>query len=116
MLTKEKYQKELVRMWDSLRIDIFKGRTSCDGVRCDKCPLKGCCRTIDSFETIDRVEKWSKEHPQKVKKERFFESFDETVVFMFADIVGLTNVISVERCLCDSNKWRWKLTYTAVEK
>lgn len=68
MMTKEEYEKEVVRMWDSLRTDSEnKGYYGCADVSCRKCPLHGirCSKPINAFKMIDVVEKWSKEHPQK---------------------------------------------------
>lgn len=74
MMTKEEYKKEIVRMWDSLRDDKYKGRIKCVGVKCDKsCALynddiiRSGCSLINAFEAIETVGKWSKEHPEKHK-------------------------------------------------
>ena len=64
MIDKETYKKELVRMWDSIR-DEHKGEYSCYGVDCEFCQLGRRCDRIFSFEMIEAIEKWSKEHPQK---------------------------------------------------
>lgn len=121
MITKEKYQKELVRMWDSLRSDIFKGRTSCVGVRCDKCPLKGTsvdgtCTNYGAFEQIECVEKWSKEHPEKVRKDGFFNSFDDVMSLFAFGKIDSSDLISIERWYSDSTMYRWKVTYFGFEK
>ena len=71
MMDKEEYEKELVRMWDSLRSDEYKGKNICDGIFCEDCPLSeinnggGCMEPMKVFEIIKIVEKWSKEHPPK---------------------------------------------------
>lgn len=77
MITKEEYKKEVVRMWDSIRDDKYKGYydydgaiCECSGVRCcEECALYGvdCGSSTNAFEMIEAVEKWSKEHPQKHK-------------------------------------------------
>lgn len=71
MIDKETYKKELLRMWDSLRIDYI-GRNSCIGVNCKECPLhengNHCAGIKSAFEAIATVEKWSKEHPEKKYK------------------------------------------------
>lgn len=76
MMTKEEYEKEIVRMWDNLR-DEHKGERTCCGVACDnRCPLyvknelgnRICWSSEDCFEVIKAVEKWSKEHPPKKYK------------------------------------------------
>lgn len=70
MMTKEEYKKEIVRMWDTLRGDEYKGKGSCAGVYCEDCQLSSsdvCLSAEDIFEIYKIVEKWSKEHPQKHK-------------------------------------------------
>lgn len=74
MIDNEKYQKELIRMWDSVR-DDNKGYPGCRGVKCKKCPLYdikwddiGCGYSIYAVKMINIVEKWSNEHqPKKYK-------------------------------------------------
>lgn len=74
MIDKETYEKELVRMWDSLRDDDYKGETDCFRVKCKECPLYSFCNGIagediySTFDIIETVEKWSKEHLQKKYK------------------------------------------------
>lgn len=65
MLDEKTFKKELVRMWDSLRSDRYKGYCSCSGLSCNRCPLYkiGCREPMNTFKMIDVVEKWSKEHP-----------------------------------------------------
>lgn len=78
MMTKEEYEKEIVRMWDSVR-ESHKGEHTCCGVACDnRCPLyvknelgnRICWSSEDcfEFEVIKAVEKWSKENPPKKYK------------------------------------------------
>ena len=71
MIDKDTYKRELVRMWDSLRDDEYKGIESCSGVNdCGGCPLNNikCGESSKAFEMIEAVEKWSKEHqPKKFK-------------------------------------------------
>ena len=68
-MNKDEYEKELVRMWDSLRKD-HKGEQSCEGVKCRECLFRknGECIS-DSFEVVETVEKWSKEHKEEKKKD-----------------------------------------------
>lgn len=82
MMNKEEYKKEIVRMWDSLRDDKYKGSCDCDGVPCcdgvfcEDCPLSeinndgrdGCMEPMKVFEIIKIVERWSKENPPKKHK------------------------------------------------
>lgn len=69
MLDEKTFKKELVRMWDSVRGDKYKGYCSCSGVSCRKCQLNdsGCREPMNTFKMIEAVEKWSKEHPPKHK-------------------------------------------------
>ena len=84
MIDKETYKRELIRMFDSIRDDKYKGykvhleydydiaaTCECSGVRsCEECALYGvdCGSSINAFEMIEAVEKWSKEHPLKKYK------------------------------------------------
>ena len=67
MLDNKTYQRELIRMFDSLRKD-HKGEDSCGGVECRDCPLcvaeNGCRSLFSAVEVYNAVEKWSKEHPR----------------------------------------------------
>ena len=67
MLDNKTYQRELIRMFDSLRKD-HKGEDSCGGVECRDCPLcvaeNGCRSLLSVVEVYNAVEKWSKEHPR----------------------------------------------------
>lgn len=75
MIDEETYKRELIRMWDILRGDEYKGKGSCDGVYCGDCPLSAqddfvndtCTNNINAFKVIKIVEKWAKENPQKHK-------------------------------------------------
>lgn len=68
MMNKEEYKRELVRMWDSLRV-INKGGQSCKGVICDECPLHGfkygCKSLLSTVEVYGAVEKWCEDNPPK---------------------------------------------------
>ena len=69
LMTKEKYWKTLVRMFDSIRNDKDKGKTSCSGVACRDCPIHEHCGSSDDesvyhlYDVIEIVENWGKEHP-----------------------------------------------------
>lgn len=79
MMTKEEYNRETVRMWDSVRTNS-KGEHTCSGVQCEDCPLYyvslchsyGSINAYDVYEKaikcIDYVERWSKDHPPKKHK------------------------------------------------
>lgn len=68
MMDKETYEREIARMFDSVRTKN-KGCSDCRGVPCSRCPLEGQCRITvwNVFKMIEFVEQWSKEHPQKHK-------------------------------------------------
>ena len=71
MMDKEEYKREIVRMWDTLRDDKYKGIESCSGVNdCGGCPLNNIKRgeSFNAFEMIEAVEKWAKENPPKKYK------------------------------------------------
>ena len=73
MMTKEEYKRELIRMWDTHRDEGRRGYERCHGVKCEECPLYPlntafCENSVNAFEIIEEVEKWSKEHPPKKYK------------------------------------------------
>ena len=77
MLDEETYKKEIVRMWDTHRDEGRRGYDKCHGVKCEECPLYTlntalCENSINAFEIIKAVEKWSKEHqPLKLTRLEF---------------------------------------------
>ena len=80
MLNKEEFKKEYIRMMDSGRPDRYKGSANCSGIGCKKCLLNAICdreegNTFLSFETIEIVEKWSKDHPTMSNADKFKEVF-----------------------------------------
>ena len=64
------FQKNLIRMWDSLR-DKHKDIPTCVNVNCMACPLQDCCLanngniSFNSEKAIEIVTQWAKEHPEK---------------------------------------------------
>lgn len=82
MMTKEEYEKNINRMWDSVRKNEYEGKTACSGVRCEDCPLWGVCqacsRSVDVlnvYKAIEVVENWAKEHPIVTNADKFHEMF-----------------------------------------
>lgn len=76
MMTKEEYQENLIRLWDSLRDYEYKGGTKCVGVICENCPLYNkACGSFYVFEALEIVEQWAKEHPIKTNADKFKEIF-----------------------------------------
>ena len=78
MIDKETYEREITRMFDSVRTNS-KGEHTCSGVKCEDCPFysMGVCHSYgaanaynvyeEAIKCIDYVERWSREHPQKHK-------------------------------------------------
>lgn len=83
MISKEEYQKTLVRMWDSIRDDEHKGELSCLGLRCGNCPLSyvGCGAIKHYADVVEFVEKWAKEHPIETNGSRFLKNYPKAVVY-----------------------------------
>lgn len=69
----KEYIREKIRMFDSLRDSHNSELRNCYGVSCSRCHLnRGNC--IDNTEeSVDIVEKWSKEHPIKTRLTDFLE-------------------------------------------
>lgn len=79
MMTKEEYQRNIVRMFDSIRSN-HKGEKKCRGIYCKDCPFDGkLCNTGENafrvYEAIEVVENWAKEHPIKTNADKFKEMF-----------------------------------------
>lgn len=89
MISKEEYKKTLVRMWDSVRDNEFKGSHSCEGVHCDPkcCPIMSICgnKMIDYYEVIEFVEKWAKEHPIETNGSKFLKNYPKAEVDNYDD-------------------------------
>lgn len=84
-MTKEEYQKNLVRMYDSLRTEHI-GDRNCRGIYCEDCPFNGkVCnigeKNFHAHEAIEIVENWAKEHPVKTNADKFQDvfGFDMTI-------------------------------------
>lgn len=77
-MTKEEYKRNLIRMFDSIR-NNHKGEKDCDGISCADCPFRGkiCNRELvfNSYEAIEIVEQWAKEHPIVTNAMKFKEVF-----------------------------------------
>lgn len=86
MMTKEEYQKTLVRMWDSVRTE-YKGNSHyCAGVACKDCPIKPLCgEVINYYGTIELVEKWGKEHPVETNGSEFLKTYPTANVSGYKD-------------------------------
>lgn len=79
-MTKENYEQNLIRLWDSLRTE-YKGSRTCAGVNCHDCPLNLLCNLdigatiIDAYRYIEIVNNWVKEHPVMTNAMKFKEIF-----------------------------------------
>ncbi len=69
----KKYFEERIRMLNS----YGRIKRECDGVNCHECPFNkkdyGC--NLNTLESVDIVEKWSKEHPQKTMLQDLLEKY-----------------------------------------
>lgn len=79
MMTRNEYEKNLMRMFDSLRTS-HKGEESCTGIKCADCPFNefACSLGLSKFnvfDTIEIVENWTKEHPVMTNAMKFEEIF-----------------------------------------
>lgn len=83
MISKEEYKKTLIRMWDSVRGDSFKGADTCHGVNCAGCPMKSICvaRVENVYELIEFVEEWAKEHPIETNGSRFLKNYPRAEIY-----------------------------------
>lgn len=79
-MNKEEFKKNLIRIWDSVRIN-HKGVKYCTGIDCRDCPLNekvcnaGASPMFRAYEAIEAVENWAKEHPSKTNSQKFKEVF-----------------------------------------
>ena len=98
------YQKNLVRMWDSLRTKD-KGTSNCYTVQCKQCPFNAVvCNTnncsfvsFNAEKAIEIVNDWAKEHPivtmaDKYKEVFGFEPKTECGAFICPHFVGFAYV------------------------
>ena len=72
------YQRDLIRMWDSMREDC-KGKDNCSYVSCLDCPfqskvcydgneISGMMNISDAGEAVAIVTQWAKDHPVEDKE------------------------------------------------
>ena len=129
MITKEEYKRAYIRMMDSVRDkdSMYKNQACCDGVDCYDCILHdsdGCicdCEGVHTYEIIERVEKWSKEHPIQSNLDKFKEVFCLNGVSTF-DMPCPMNIGLVDEDYCDGKgcgvckKEFWNSEYKAPTK
>lgn len=79
--TKEGFQRDLIRMFDSLKGDEDKkGNFHCDVIACSDCPLNHypCSKIDEALEKLDLIEqvyKWAKEHPIVTNRDKLIKTF-----------------------------------------
>ena len=110
MISKEEYKKTLVRMWDSVREDDFKGKNDCSGVECNECPITSICvdymeNINNSYDIIEFVEKWGKEHPIETNGSRFLKNYPKEWVFGVDNKSGIVYVNLGENCVPFPKTW-----------
>ena len=87
------YQKDLVRMWDSMRTEN-KGTNNCCPILCKQCPLSGVACPDDGTHTlfcaekaIEIVTQWAKEHPIITYEDKYEETFGVKPLDTFGDYI-----------------------------
>ena len=123
------YQKDLIRMWDSLRKD-YKGINDCISIRCEDCPLKGkaciCNNNLgrslfNAEKAIEIVTQWAKEHPIVTMADKYKEVFgvepkDKFGTFICPCSVGFIDVTcSQHNCETCTNEF-WNSEYKEPKK
>ena len=85
MMTKEEYQKTLIRMWDSIRAGFSKGKPNCNSIRCSDCPMSKACTDgpLGVYDVIEFVEKWAKEHPIETNGSVFLKNHPNAEVYKY---------------------------------
>lgn len=84
--TEEKFKKDKARMFDTIRWKESNhfGECNCSDCKCCKCPLDDgdicICSFYDSFQVIERVHKWAKEHPFVTNRDKLKELFGTKIV------------------------------------
>lgn len=74
------YQKDFVRMLDSMR-DTCKGEITCAGIgvkECKECPLTKFCENdiwFNAEKIIEVVTQWAKEHPFITNEDKYKEDW-----------------------------------------
>ena len=111
------FQKNLVRMWDSLRTETeYKGSHNCCPILCKKCPLNevvcsgdGITHTIFNAEkAIEIVTQWAKKHSIATMKDKYKEVFGvEPGDYVCPQSIGFLDVAcDKKRCEdCMENFW-----------
>ena len=88
-MTKEECKRNLIRYFNSLREENHRKSVMifCDDIICSECMFRELCRDFDkpgmqphhmfknSFEVIELLERWAKEHPPITNKDKMEQVF-----------------------------------------
>lgn len=91
MLSKEEYEKTVIRMMDSVReFKNHMGEFNCKDVTCGDCPIFESCsvkfsRIESAYSIVENVEKWGKEHPIVTNADKYREVFGTSPIMINAD-------------------------------
>jgi len=122
-MTREEYEKNVIRMFDSIRSD-HKGEKACRGVNCRDCPYnEKFCNTGEKgfrvYEAIEIVENWANEHPIVTNADKFREVFGVEYEPMNACITD-ADCRDCQYCdddgMCEVNKRFWNKEYNEKTK
>lgn len=92
MLNKETYLNVLTRYFDSIREDSDESVPNCAYVSCRNCMFNNsddaCPQEYNIYNTLEKLEKWSKKNPQKHKVSKLeYDILDAyTNLFDFGDV------------------------------
>lgn len=123
MMTKEEYQRNIVRMFDSIRSN-HKGEKKCRGINCEDCPFDGkLCNTGEKafrvYEAIEVVENWAKENPIKTNADKFREVFGMEKLPFYSCIYHNAECRDCEHFTgmgCKANSGFWDTEYNEKTK
>lgn len=82
MITREEYEKGVIRMMDSMRSSNI-GAANCVGVECEEgCPMyatycKDASCAYTAYKKVEIVEEWLKDHPKITRRQKFEELMEK---------------------------------------
>ena len=125
---KTQFQKNLIRMWDSLREESFKGKSWCGDIEdCKTCPLYECCygnsgNTLFKAEKIiEIVNNWAKEHPIATNEQKYEETFGVKPItargtYLCPSNAGWFRVVNCSKPCSECAPNFWKSEYKPPKK
>lgn len=106
MISKEEYKKTLIRMWDSMRDDVFKEESCCTDISCSECPINfGCGSVMHYYEVVKFVEKWAKEHPIVTNGDKFLKNYPKAEIYNYDDEFIFVRLDSAENHIKIPRTW-----------